>query len=71
MYIQARNRFKQLCKLKKLAYQRKNRINLIENINDPETFWKLIKQNSRINAAVNKPIRDIQVTVWRHYFKEF
>ena len=64
-YKTCKNRFKSLCKGKKLNYQRKKRNDLINNRKDPKQFWGIIK-SSCTKCHSNGSISSHE---WFKYFK--
>ena len=65
-YKTAKNIFKNMCRAKRLSHESKFREKLVKNRNDPNYFWKCLKQ---LRSKSNKSSHDISGQAWFDYFK--
>ena len=66
-YISKRNRFKALCRKKKIAYSRSKKQALIQAHKSPKEFWKLLREN---NSSFNDNSNNISSEEWYKYYSQ-
>ena len=65
-YITNRNRFKAVCKRKKLLFQKYKRLSLVQNRSNPKEFWKLLKNSTKANVNTSASVSPFE---FYSYFK--
>ena len=66
-YISKRNRFKALCRKKKIAYSRSKKQALIQVHKSPKEFWKLLRED---NSCFNDNSNNISSEEWYKYYSQ-
>ena len=65
-----RNRFKALCRKRKRFYQLQQRSSLVAARNNPQTFWRILRNNDIKHSSGTTISNKINPSQWYEYFSD-